>query len=125
MTIRIPVEVTAAEQDVLTAAGWVVNSYRAGGGYTTPLSINLQRLTVVVDAWHKAMHTHALDSDVNGFDRSAVLEQEGGHSNEQSAQDSAASSDAASPHHAAQRRGCGAASATKKPSRSVRPRAAS
>lgn len=99
MLITIPAEVTAAEQDVLTAAGWVVNSYRRGGGYTVPLSINLQSLAAAVDRWRKAMHTHSMDSDVNGFDRSAVLEQEGGHSNEQSTSEAVT-----------QRRGCAKAS---------------
>lgn len=94
MLITIPAEVTAAEQDVLTAAGWVVGSYKAGGGYTAPLSINLRSLADAVEAWHKAMHTHSLDSDINGF-----IAGEGGHSNEQSASEAVT-----------QRRGCAKAS---------------
>lgn len=119
MTMPIPLEVVVAEQKVLDAAGWTVNSYRIGGGYTVPLSINLQALANAVDAWREAMHTHSLDSDVNGFDRSAV-EEKGGHSNEQSTSEAVT-----------QRRGCAKASEAPDSSRaktkrqgSVRPGAA-
>ncbi len=110
MTIETPAAVAAAEQEVLTAAGWVVNSYRARGGYTVPLSFNLHSLAAAVDAWRSAMHQASLDSDTNGFDRSSIDAGEGGHSNEQSCKEPEA-----------QRRGCAAAQAE----RSVRREAAS
>ncbi|HUZ94997.1 MAG TPA: hypothetical protein VMU57_08795 [Edaphobacter sp.] len=94
MTLSISEAVFAAEQNVLTAAGWVVNSYEAAGGYTVPLSFNLRSLADAVRAWRVAMHAASLDSDTNGF-----IAGEGGYSNEQSAGEAET-----------QRRGCAKAS---------------
>jgi hypothetical protein len=92
-------EVAYAEQCIIDAAGWVVRSYRATGGYTVGLSVNLRSLALALDAWEAAMHKARLDSDTNGFDRSAAWPGEG-VSNEQSGQSSEAQ---------AQRRRCAGA----------------
>lgn len=72
----------AAELEVLASAECVAHSHRAYGGYTVPLSINLRRLDDAVRVWQGLVHAASLDSDTNGFDRSAVWGE--GHSNEQS-----------------------------------------
>ena len=71
-----------AEHEVIAAAKCVIGSYRAYGGYTVPLSINLRRLDAAVRVWQGLIHAASLDSDTNGFDRSTVWG-EGEHSNEQ------------------------------------------
>ncbi len=101
-------EVESAEQTMIDAAGWVVRSYRATGGYTVGLSVNLRALALAFDAWQAAMHRAALDSDTNGFERSALWPGEEVDSNEQSSQ----SEDAQT-----QRRGCAKA----QQERAVRP----
>jgi hypothetical protein len=101
MTITIPEEVWVATDAVITAAGWVVNSYRPAAGYSVPLSINLRSLAKAIDAWRTAMYIASLDSDTNGFDRSAVSPGKG-DSNEQSTSEADT-----------QRRGCAKASNTK------------
>ena len=72
-----------AEREVIAAAECVVHSYRAYAGYTVPLSINLRRLDAAVRVWAGLVKAAALDSDTNGFDRSAAWG-EGSNSNEQS-----------------------------------------
>lgn len=71
-----------AENEVIAAAECVAHSYRAYAGYTVPLSINLRRLDAAVRVWQQLIHELHLDSDTNGFDRSAVWGN-GGNSNEQ------------------------------------------
>ena len=56
--------------EVMAAAECVCKSYRAAGGYTVPLSINLRRLDGAVREWQQCISALSLDSDVNGFDRS-------------------------------------------------------
>lgn len=79
--------VREAEREVVAAAECVANSYRAYGGYTVPLSLNLRRLDDAVRIWQ-------------GFVREAM--NEGSNSNGQS-------------HHTTQpeaqrRQGCASAS---------------
>ena len=69
-----------AEAEVLDAARCVVNSYRAFGGYTLPLSINLRRLATAqaeLDAAAYVEHRDALGgaelSDNAGWDRSVLF----------------------------------------------------
>jgi hypothetical protein len=57
--------------EVMAAAESVCNSYRARGGYTVPLSVNLRRLDNAVRVWQEYVSALQLDSDTNGHDRSA------------------------------------------------------
>jgi hypothetical protein len=79
----MPPTLRSAENEVIAAAEVVVHSYKARGGYTVPLSINLQRLAVAVEEWYSIVHRAALDSDTNGHDRSRDWPGEEGYSNEQ------------------------------------------
>jgi hypothetical protein len=76
------VSVREAEREVVAAAECVCHSYRAYGGYTMPLSVNLRRLDDAVRVWQGLVRAAMLDSDTNGFDRSTVWSEE--NSNEQS-----------------------------------------
>jgi hypothetical protein len=69
--------------EVIVAAEWVCNSYRARGGYTVPLSVNLRSLDDALRRWNDHLAALRLNSDTNGFDRSQRWEG-GEHSNEQS-----------------------------------------
>jgi hypothetical protein len=79
-----------AEHEVIAAAECVSHTYRAYAGYTVPLSINLRRLDAAVRAWQVLIRQRSLDSDTNGFDRSALWGVEG-HSNEQTRRQGCAS----------------------------------
>jgi hypothetical protein len=69
--------------EIMVAAEWVCNSYRARNGYTVPLSVNLRSLDDALCRWNGHVAALRLNSDVNGFDRSQRWEG-GEHSNEQS-----------------------------------------
>jgi hypothetical protein len=68
--------------EVIVAAEWVCNSYRARGGYTVPLSVNLRSLDDALRRWNDHLASLRLNSDTNGFDRSQRCN--GGDSSEQS-----------------------------------------
>lgn len=72
----------AVVDELIAAAECVIHSYRAIGGYSVPLSINLQRLEAAVREYEYIVHAMALDSDVNGYDRSKGWGD--GNSNQQS-----------------------------------------
>ena len=72
-SLDLPVEVVrlyVLTDEVVAAAEMVVRSYRATGGCTVPLSVNLRRLDGAVREWQQHLRALSLDSDVNGFDRS-------------------------------------------------------
>lgn len=98
MTVTVAEEVWQAADAVVMAAEHVVSSYRQRGGYSVPLSHNLRSLEAAIYVWQKAMHATALDSDINGFDRSSEWPGKESHSNEQSSEADT------------QRRGCAKAS---------------
>jgi hypothetical protein len=68
--------------EVIVAAEWVCNSYRARNGYTVPLSVNLRSLDDALRKWNGHVAALRLNSDTNGFDRSQRCN--GGDSSEQS-----------------------------------------
>lgn len=77
------VELANLADAIVVAAESVCASYRAHGGYTVPLSINLRRLDDAVREWQQRVAALSLNSDTNGFDRSSGWG-EGSVSNEQS-----------------------------------------
>ena len=97
-----------ATDEVVAAAECVSISYRAGGGYTVPLSVNLRRLDDAVRAWRACIDGLALNSDTNGFDRSE------GYSNGQT-EVGAGSEDGARGEAQTERRAEATASGERKP----------
>ncbi len=69
-SLDLPVEVVRVyvlTDELVAAAECVVKSYRAHGGYTVPLSINLRRLGDAVREWQECISALRLDSDNNGW----------------------------------------------------------